>query len=72
MRRAAPRGVDCYFDNVGGAISQAVLLNMNMYGRVAVCGAIAGYNHTAPALLPPLQPTLVAFQIKMEGFFVWR
>ena len=72
MRRAAPRGVDCYFDNVGGGISQAVLLNMSMYGRVAVCGAITGYNITAPALLPPLQPTLVAFQIKMEGFFVWR
>jgi len=72
VRRAAPRGVDCYFDNVGGTISQAVMTNMNMYGRVSVCGAITGYNETSPTLLPPVQPLLVAFQIKMEGFFVWR
>merc|ERR1712038_905448 len=72
VRRAAPKGVHCYFDNVGGAISQAVLVNMAMYGRVAVCGAITGYNDTSPTLLPALQPLFVSFQIKMEGFFVWR
>lgn len=72
MRRAAPAGVDCYFDNVGGHISQAVLFNMNMYGRVAVCGAITGYNDLKPSLYPALQPTFVAFQLKMEGFVVWR
>lgn len=72
VRRAAPKGVNCYFDNVGGAISQAVLVNMAMYGRVAVCGAITGYNDTSPTLLPALQPLFVSFQIKMEGFFVWR
>merc|ERR1719175_89865 len=72
LRRAAPKGVNCYFDNVGGAISQAVLVNMAMYGRVAVCGAITGYNDTSPTLLPALQPLFVSFQIKMEGFFVWR
>merc|ERR1712037_647513 len=72
VRRAAPTGVNCYFDNVGGAISQAVLVNMAMYGRVAVCGAITGYNGTSPTLLPALQPLFVSFQINMEGFFVWR
>ena len=45
---------------------------MNMYGRISVCGAITGYNDTSPSLLPALQPTMVAFQLKMEGFFVWR
>ena len=72
VRRASPDGVDCYFDNVGGNISSAVLFNMNMYGRVAVCGAITGYNETKPSLFPALQPTFVAFQLKMEGFVVWR
>jgi len=72
VRRAAPSGVDCYFDNVGGNISNGVIMNMNMYGRIAVCGAITGYNDTKPVLYPALQPTFVAFQLKMEGFFVWR
>jgi len=72
LKRAAPKGVDCYFDNVGGNISQAVFMNMNMYGRISVCGAITGYNDTSPTLYPALQPTMVAFQLKMEGFFVWR
>ena len=53
-------------------ISQSVMMNMNMYGRISVCGAITGYNDTSPALYPALQPTMVAFQLKMEGFFVWR
>jgi len=72
IRRAAPKGVDCYFDNVGGDISNSVIMNMNMYGRIAVCGAITGYNDIEPVLYPALQPVMVAFQLKMEGFFVWR
>ena len=72
IRRAAPKGVDCYFDNVGGDISTGVMMNMNMYGRIAVCGAITGYNDIKQVLHPALQPIMVAFQLKMEGFLVWR
>jgi len=72
VRRAAPKGVDCYFDNVGGDISYSVIMNMNIYGRIALCGAITGYNDIKPVLHPALQPIMVAFQLKMEGFLVWR
>lgn len=48
LKEAAPNGVDCYFDNVGGEISSTVMSQMNEYGRVAVCGAIASYNVTDP------------------------
>ena len=44
LAKAAPNGVDCYFDNVGGEMTAAVLSLMNTRGRVAVCGAISHYN----------------------------
>jgi len=74
LRRAAPKGVDCYFDNVGGSVTQSVMTCMNLFGRICVCGAIAGYNDDPrnPTLYPPLQPLMVANQLKMEGFMVWR
>ena len=44
LSKAAPAGVDCYFDNVGGEMTAGVLSLMNTRGRVAVCGAISHYN----------------------------
>lgn len=49
LKDNAPKGVDCYFDNVGGEISSTVISQMNQYGRVAICGAISSYNETDPA-----------------------
>src|SRR5690606_489912 len=46
IARAAPDGVDVYFDTVGGDISDAVMLNVSRFGRVVVCGAISLYNET--------------------------
>merc|ERR1712203_1117736 len=44
LAKAAPKGVDCYFDNVGGEMSVAVFNAMNTRGRAAICGAISHYN----------------------------
>ena len=59
---------------MGGKVSYQTMGCMNMYGRVAVCGAISVYNDTADkrSLEPPLQPIVVGQQLRMEGFFVWR
>lgn len=44
LKKAAPGGVDCYFDNVGGEISYNVILQMNEHGRIGICGAVSSYN----------------------------
>jgi len=63
-------GVDIYFDNVGGRISDEVISNLNVQSRVAVCGYISLYNNTDIELGPRLQPMLVAKNIMMQGFIV--
>jgi prostaglandin reductase 1 len=74
LKEAAPDGVDCYFDNVGGEISSIILSQMNMNGRVSVCGSISSYNDDMSALPKAtiVQPSLVFKQLKVEGFLVWR
>ncbi|XP_072386097.1 prostaglandin reductase 1-like isoform X1 [Diabrotica undecimpunctata] len=72
LKKAAPKGIDCYFDNVGGEISSAVLHQMNLYGRISVCGSIANYNDTTRAVAPVVQPSIVFKQLKMEGFIATR
>lgn len=67
---AAPNGVDIYFDNVGGQISDAVLANLNKFARVPVCGAIADYNETAIPMGPRIQTTLIKNSVLMQGFTV--
>jgi len=65
---ACPKGIDGYFENVGGTILNAVLPRMNAFGRIAVCGMIAGYDG---APLPLTHPALILMQrLKIEGFIV--
>jgi NADPH-dependent curcumin reductase CurA len=68
LKAACADGVDGYFENVGGAIMDAVLPRMNTFGRIALCGLIAGYNG---APIPIGNPTwfLVA-RLKLQGFII--
>ncbi|XP_066585205.1 prostaglandin reductase 1-like [Prorops nasuta] len=74
LREAAPQGVDCYFDNVGGEISSTVIYQMNNFGRISVCGSISSYNENFSSLPKAsiLQIAVVSKQLKMEGFIVNR
>ena len=69
LKAAAPKGVDCYFENVGGEILDAVLRRMNAFSRIAVCGLISQYNATDPYGVKAIQSILVN-RIKMQGFIV--
>nr|XP_039257143.1 prostaglandin reductase 1-like isoform X2 [Styela clava] len=68
IKRVAPKGIDCYFDNVGGSFSSTILRNMNSGGRVGVCGSISAYNETTPVLVPILQPTIGKNELILQGF----
>ena len=67
---ACPNGVDVYFDNVGGDISDAVLMNINQFARIAVCGAISIYNETSQPKGISVQPFLIKKRVLMQGFIV--
>jgi NADPH-dependent curcumin reductase CurA len=67
---ACPKGVDVYFDNVGGEISDAVIRNINFHARIALCGQIALYNNTETPMGPRLQPMLLTRSVLMQGFIV--
>lgn len=65
-----PEGIDVYFDNVGGGISDGVIKNMNDYGRVVVCGSIASYNDTELEFGPRLLPLVVYKKLLLQGFLI--
>lgn len=67
---ACPNGVDIYFDNVGGEISDAVIKNINFHARIPLCGQIALYNTTEIPMGPRLQPMLLTRSVLMQGFIV--
>jgi NADPH-dependent curcumin reductase CurA len=69
VKAACPNGVDVYFDNVGGPVSDAVLANLNFHARVSLCGSISQYNTAEPG--PRWMGTFVGKRVTARGFIVW-
>ena len=68
LKEACPDGIDGYFENVGGMILDAVLLRMNAFGRLAMCGMISGYDgQPIPMAAPQL---ILVSRLKLQGFIV--
>merc|ERR1719466_708787 len=73
LKTAAPKGVDCYFDNVGGEMSIAVLNAMNTRGRASICGAISHYNEVGGySKTTDILPLCIFKELMVEGFLVGR
>ena len=70
IAEACPQGVDIYYDNVGGPISDAVHININQFGRIIVCGAISTYNATEMPTGPRVEGFLIKKSALMQGFIV--
>ncbi|KQS72103.1 NADP-dependent oxidoreductase [Modestobacter sp. Leaf380] len=70
LRRAAPDGIDVFFDNVGGDHLEAAIDVFRVHGRAALCGAISGYNSTGPTAGPGNMFLLVGKQLSLRGFIV--
>jgi NADPH:quinone reductase len=73
LKEFCPKGIDCYFDNVGGAVTDAVLPVLNPKGRISVCGQISQYNVQKPE--PGLRNILIYLlskQARAEGFLVYQ
>ena len=68
LKEACPDGIDGYFENVGGMVMDAVMTRMNAFGRIALCGMIAGYDgKPVPMSYPQL---LLTNRLRLEGFIV--
>ena len=79
IAEAAPKGIDIYFENVGGKVFEAVLPLMNTFGRIPVCGMISGYNSGAlgggavaegPDRLPVLWRSILVKHMSVNGFII--
>ncbi|HEX3877716.1 MAG TPA: NADP-dependent oxidoreductase [Bryobacteraceae bacterium] len=70
LRGLAPNGIDVYFDNVGGPITDAAIARLNQRARVAVCGQISQYASEEPSMGPRWLGQLILKQARVEGFLV--
>ncbi|MCB5174986.1 MULTISPECIES: NADP-dependent oxidoreductase [Microvirga] len=74
LKEACPNGIDVYFENVGGAVWDAVFPLLNDFARIPVCGLVAHYNDTGlpqgPDRLPQLMSAVLARRLTLRGFIV--
>ena len=75
LARACPNGIDVYFENVGGAVFDAVLPLLNDFARIPVCGLVSGYNMSelppGPDRSPTLMRAVLTKRLTLRGFIVW-
>ena len=71
LEAASPAGIDVDFENVGGAVFEAVLARMNTFGRIALCGLISTYNATRPEAGPRNIRLVLTQRLRMQGFIVF-
>jgi NADPH-dependent curcumin reductase CurA len=70
LKEACPKGIDVNFENVGGEILDTVLLQMNVFGRIALCGLISAYNATEAPAGPKNIRAVLTQRLKMQGLIV--
>jgi len=70
IRGACPNGIDVYFENVGGVIGRTAFDQLNIHGRVAVCGTISNYNATEAEMVPDELWKFIVKRARMEGLLV--
>jgi NADPH-dependent curcumin reductase CurA len=70
LRDRCPDGIDIYFENVGGTHLEAVLTNMNTFGRIPVCGMISQYNLTEDQPGPSNLSSMIGKRLLLKGFIV--
>jgi NADPH:quinone reductase len=70
LKELCPTGIDIYFDNVGGTITDAVFMQINTAARLSICGQISQYNNAKPEMGPRLLGMLIVARAKAQGFLV--
>jgi NADPH-dependent curcumin reductase CurA len=70
LAKAAPEGIDVYFDNVGGEHLEAAIGALRPFGRIAACGSISGYNATEPPVGPRNMSLIVGKRLNLRGYIV--
>jgi NADPH-dependent curcumin reductase CurA len=71
LKAACPNGIDVYFENVGGEILDTVLLQMNLFGRIPLCGLISAYNATEPPPGPKNLRAVLTQRLRVQGLIVF-